>query len=78
MIGEVGVGGGGEVGEGVVGDGPPLGELGEVVRGTLVARQSPDDITIFKSLGLAVEDVAAADLVYRRAVAGGTGIELVL
>lgn len=55
-----------------------LGELGDVVCGTLMARQSPDDITIFKSLGLAVEDVAAADLVYRRAVAAGTGTELVI
>lgn len=55
-----------------------LGELGEVVRGTLVARQTLDDVTVFKSLGLAVEDVAAADLVYRRAVAAGTGIELTL
>jgi Predicted ornithine cyclodeaminase, mu-crystallin homolog len=34
------------------------------------------DITIFKSLGMAVEDVTAADLAYRRAVERGIGQEL--
>ena len=54
------------------------GELGEVVLGRVVGRRSTDEITIFKSLGLAVEDVAAADLVYRRAVETGAGTELTL
>jgi alanine dehydrogenase len=40
-----------------------LGELGE----PMTARSSPDEITIFKSLGLAVEDVAAAHLAFTRA-----------
>jgi ornithine cyclodeaminase/alanine dehydrogenase-like protein (mu-crystallin family) len=35
-------------------------------------------VTIFKSLGLAVEDVAAAHLVYERARSGGLGMELTL
>jgi ornithine cyclodeaminase/alanine dehydrogenase-like protein (mu-crystallin family) len=35
--------------------------------------QSPEDVTIFKSLGLAVEDLAAARLVHSRAVADGAG-----
>ena len=35
-------------------------------------------ITIFKSLGMAVEDVVAADLVFRRAVETGAGTELTL
>jgi alanine dehydrogenase len=39
-------------------------------------RRSPREITIFKSLGLAVEDIAAADLVYRRAMARDIGQEL--
>ena len=38
------------------------GELGEVLAGKVEGRRSPNDITIFKSLGLAVEDIAAADL----------------
>jgi ornithine cyclodeaminase/alanine dehydrogenase-like protein (mu-crystallin family) len=41
-------------------------------------RRSPRDVTIFKSLGLAVEDVAAADLAYRRAVTQDIGRELEL
>ena len=53
-----------------------LGELGEVVAGRVQGRQSPRDVTIFKSLGLAVEDVVAADLVYRRAMERGIGTEL--
>lgn len=54
------------------------GELGDVVRGTLQGRASAEEITIFKSLGLAVEDVVAADLVYRRALDTGAGTNLEL
>jgi alanine dehydrogenase len=42
-------------------------ELGEVVTGAKPGRQSAEEITLFKSGGLAVEDVAAADLIYRKA-----------
>ena len=41
-------------------------EIGEVVSGVKPARQSNNEITLFKSLGTAVEDIAAADLVYRK------------
>lgn len=54
------------------------GEIGEVVLGRVAGRRSPDEITIFKSLGLAVEDVVAADLVLRRAIETGAGTELTL
>jgi alanine dehydrogenase len=54
------------------------GELGEVVLGRADGRQSDHDVTIFKSLGMAVEDVVAADLVLRRAVETGAGTELTL
>ena len=54
------------------------GELGELVLGRTPGRQSTAEITIFKSLGMAVEDVAAAALVYRRAVESGAGTELTL
>jgi alanine dehydrogenase len=53
------------------------GEIGEVVNGA-PGRRSDTDITIFKSLGMAVEDVTAADLAYRRAVERGIGTELTL
>jgi ornithine cyclodeaminase len=52
-------------------------ELGEVANGA-TGRRSDTEITIFKSLGLAVEDVTAADLAYRRAVERGIGKELTL
>ncbi len=43
-------------------------EIGEVVLGTGEGRRSAEEVTVFKSLGLAVEDVAAAELVYRKAL----------
>ncbi len=49
------------------------GELGELVLGRVEGRRSPDEITVFKSLGMAVEDVMTADLVYRRAIESGVG-----
>jgi alanine dehydrogenase len=54
------------------------GELGELVLGRVAGRNGSDEITVFKSLGMAVEDVVAADLVYRRAIETGAGTELTL
>jgi ornithine cyclodeaminase len=54
------------------------GELGDAVLGRVQGRISSDQITIFKSLGMAVEDVVTADLVFRRAVETGAGTELTL
>ena len=51
----------------VIAAGRIFAEIGEVVAGTQPGRTSEDEITLFKSVGVAVEDVAAADLVYRRA-----------
>jgi ornithine cyclodeaminase len=48
-------------------------ELGEVLTGTSPARVSDEEITIFESLGLAVEDLAAADCAYRNASETGSG-----
>lgn len=59
-------------------DGESLTEVGEVLAGTKPGRQSPDEITIYKSTGHAVEDAAAARLVYDRAKAEGAGITLEL
>ncbi|HLN01587.1 MAG TPA: ornithine cyclodeaminase family protein [Bryobacteraceae bacterium] len=52
------------------------GELGEVILGRAPGRTAPDESVIFKSLGLAVEDVAAAQLVLTRAKAQGIGREI--
>lgn len=54
------------------------GELGEVVLGRVAGRLADDQVTIFKSLGMAVEDVVAADLVFRKAIETGAGTELTL
>jgi alanine dehydrogenase len=53
--------------EGRFGENHIAAELGEVVADRKLGRTDASQITIFKSLGLAVEDVAAADLAYRRA-----------
>jgi ornithine cyclodeaminase len=49
------------------------GELGEAVLGRVPGRTNATEVTLFKSLGMAVEDVVSADLVYRRAIAAGQG-----
>jgi ornithine cyclodeaminase len=54
-------------------------ELGELLADEAKPRRRSDtEVTIFKSLGLAVEDVTAADLAYRRAVERSVGQELTL
>jgi ornithine cyclodeaminase/alanine dehydrogenase-like protein (mu-crystallin family) len=53
-------------------------ELGEVASGAKPGRQSADQITLFKSLGLAIEDVVSAGLAYRRAIVNGSGIRVPL
>jgi len=53
-------------------------ELGEVLAGTREGRTSPKQITVYKSMGHAVEDAAAAGLVYRRALEQGVGTEVEL
>jgi alanine dehydrogenase len=53
-------------------------ELGEVLAGTREGRTSSEQITVYKSMGHAVEDAAAAGLVYRRAREQGIGTEVEL
>lgn len=64
--------------EGAIGDDHIVGEIGEILLGTIGGRKSADEVTLFKSLGLAVEDLAAVHLIYERAVAEnrGTWVEL--
>jgi len=59
--------------EGRFGEGHLAAELGQVVSDPQLGRRDAGEITIFKSLGLAVEDVAAADLAYRRATESRKG-----
>jgi ornithine cyclodeaminase len=62
--------------EGAIADAHLLGELGEVFLGKVVGRVSRDNVTIFESLGIALEDLAAAQEIHRRALESGTGIWL--
>lgn len=55
-----------------------VGELGALASGVVTGRTSAQDVTIFKSLGLAVEDVTAAHLAYVRAAERGLGRGFVL
>ena len=52
------------------------GEIGEVLAGRIAGRTSEGEVTILKPLGQAVEDVAAAQLAYTRAIAMGRGVPL--
>jgi ornithine cyclodeaminase len=59
--------------EGAIREGHIRAELGDVLAGRHPGRASAAEITLFKSLGLAVEDLAAAALVHRRARTEGSG-----
>jgi alanine dehydrogenase len=52
--------------------------LGEVIAGTRPGRRSDDEIIVFDSTGTALQDVAAAVLVYERAIRDGTGTRVAL
>jgi alanine dehydrogenase len=64
--------------EGRIAENHIAGELGEVVAGRIAGRETASQITIFKSLGMAVEDVAAAELTWRRAAERGLGRAVLL
>lgn len=66
--------------EGAISTDHIIAEVGELLleKGAGLGRQSEDDITLFKSLGLAVEDLAAAHHVHRKASADGSGNWIVL
>jgi alanine dehydrogenase len=53
-------------------------EIGQVFAGVHPGRTSPEEVTLFKSLGLAVEDVATAQFAYQRARSRNVGEELTL
>jgi alanine dehydrogenase len=61
------------IAEGRFGPAHLRGELGEVLLGRVAVREAAGDVVIFKSLGLAVEDVTVADVACRRALETGLG-----
>jgi ornithine cyclodeaminase/alanine dehydrogenase-like protein (mu-crystallin family) len=62
--------------EGAIADGHIRAELGEVLAGSAPGRESDDEVTVFESLGIAVEDLASAEYLMRRAQETGTGTNL--
>jgi ornithine cyclodeaminase len=64
--------------DGAIGSDHIAGELGEVLIGAREGRRGDDEITLFKSLGIGVEDVAAAHFIHRRAREEGAGVAIVL
>jgi ornithine cyclodeaminase len=66
------------VADGLIPAGLVVPELGEVLNGDHPGRTSATEITLFRSLGLAVEDLAAGRLVYERARERGVGTEVEL
>jgi len=59
--------------EGAITDSHIRGELGEVLEGKVRGRTSDADVTVFKSLGLATEDLAAAQYIYEKALSRSIG-----
>jgi len=55
----------------VIAAGKIFAEIGEVVAGRKPGRQSADEITLYKSVGVAVQDIVSAELVYRKALKAG-------
>jgi len=64
--------------EGAIGEDHIVGEIGEVLLGRIEGRRGADEVTVFKSLGLAIEDLAAAHRIHANATAqgGGTAVDL--
>ena len=61
--------------DGLIGEADIAGEIGKVVCGELEGRQSDEQVTVFDSTGIALQDSATVPLEYERAVAAGVGVE---
>jgi alanine dehydrogenase len=61
--------------EGLIAESDVAGEIGKVICGELEGRQSDEQITVFDSTGIALQDSATVPLEYERAIAAGVGIE---
>ncbi len=64
--------------EGAIGDDHIVAELGELFDGRAPGRTHPEQVTLFKSLGIAIEDLAAAHHLHRKAEAAGAGLSVEL
>ena len=64
------------ISEGLFGHDHVADELGEVLAGTKPGRTSDDQVTVYQSCGIAVQDVVTARLVYERALEAGVGVDV--
>jgi alanine dehydrogenase len=55
---------------------PEIALLGDVLSGKIAGRNNTEEITVFESLGIAIEDIACAALVFERAAARGIGVSV--
>lgn len=55
-----------------------IGEIGDVVLGNIPARTSPDEITLFKSVGTAIQDLEVANRIYEKSLQTNFGREIKL
>ncbi len=66
----------GAMARGVIDEGQILGEIGEVAAGHIPGRTGPEDITLYKSLGVAAQDLAAAYALWQAALTQGKGVTI--
>ncbi len=64
--------------DGAINDDHIIGEIGDILTGNLEGRKTDKEITLFESLGLAVEDIASAEYVYQKALEKGVGTSVEL
>lgn len=62
--------------EGAITENDILGHLGEIITGSKIGRTTNEEITLFKSVGLGIQDCAAASLAYRKALEKGLGTQV--
>ncbi len=62
--------------EGLIGPGHEIPEIGEIIAGSRPGRRSADDITLYRSLGISAQDLAAAHAILARAVENDVGIDI--
>ncbi|TAJ78106.1 ornithine cyclodeaminase, partial [bacterium] len=62
--------------EGAIGEDHIHAEIGEVLAGKKAGRTSAGEITLYKAVGIAIQDVATAQLVYRKAIERKIGVNV--
>ncbi len=64
------------VAEGAIAEDHIIGEIGQLLAGSIVGRTGADQVTLYNSLGITAQDLYAAHAVYERALAAGAGDEV--